>query len=405
MRGLELIPGGVHTYSKGDANFAAGAPRLVRGHGGLVWGDDHRPYVDWGMGISNVLIGHAESSIDGAAIEAMRGGMNFSRPTALEAEAAEALTTYLGCDMIKFCKNGSDANNAAVRLARAVTGRQHIAFDGTAPFLSTADWWCAHQPRNAGTLAVERTYSHPFRFNDAADLERVFNEQPLACVILEFGRWEQPRPEFRRALTELCRTHGTMLVIDEIVSGYRYARLLHQYFGIHADLFTVGKGMGNGHAISALCGRREYMVRGGEDVFLLSTTHGAEQSGLAAAIAVSRFYQTHDVPGRLTDQGAWYTDTVLAAAKQVGLPARNGSEIGARPRVILPQAAVDPFHAGLLAEGVLVPKTWVCPCYRRGHREMELTKAAIRRGCELAARHLESLERGPACELPAQVAS
>src|SRR5437868_3118610 len=132
----DLVPAGCHTYSKGADRFPPNAPKtLVRGYGGLVWAADGREFIDWGMGINNVLIGHAEASIDGAAIAALRGGQAFCRPSDLEEAAADAvLSLFPQADMIKFCKNGSDANNAAIRLARAVTGRQHIAFDATAPF-------------------------------------------------------------------------------------------------------------------------------------------------------------------------------------------------------------------------------------------------------------------------------
>src|SRR5213593_4659258 len=133
-RAHRVIPGGAHTYSRGDDQFPMSAPHtFVSGKGGRVRALDGREYVDWGMGINNVLIGHAEDAIDDAACAAARRGQNFSRPTLLEVEAAEALVALLdGMEMAKFAKNGSDANTGAIRLARAVTGRRCVFFDGAA---------------------------------------------------------------------------------------------------------------------------------------------------------------------------------------------------------------------------------------------------------------------------------
>src|SRR3990167_3423525 len=113
-----------------------------------------------------------------------------------------------------------------------------------------------------------------------------------------------PTPAFLETIQALCQQHKTLLIIDEVVTGYLY----HQHgaqalFGVEPDLFTLGKGMANGYAVAALCGRREYMQRGADDVFLLSTTNGAESSGLAAVIATAQFYREHDVIGRLAAMG------------------------------------------------------------------------------------------------------
>lgn len=388
----ELVPGGSHTYSKGDDRWPLNAPRLTGGKGGTVWSADGRTFVDWGMGINNVLIGHAAEEIDEAVIAAIRNGQNFSRPTALEEQAAEVvLRMFPQADMIKFCKNGSDANNAAIRLARAVTGRQHIAFDGIAPFFSTADWFCSHMPRWAGTLDADRGFALPFAFNDVDSLVRVFNARPLACVVLELARAEAPSVPFLQALKALCSEHGTLLIVDEVVTGYRYAlHGLAPFFGITPDLFTLGKGLGNGHAISALLGKRDYMQAGAQDVFLLSTTHGAEQSGLAAAIAVTRFYQQqHDVITWLGRQGRDLRRAVHAAAYEFGLDGPGGLQVktdfDCRPVLQVPPPYQREFHAALVDQGVLWPMFWCCPCYQRTEAEMQQTRAALRYACERLA--------------------
>jgi len=382
----QLIPGGCHTYSKGDKNFPPGAPVLYAGSGGRVLDAQGRSFVDWGMGINNVLIGHAEPAIDEPAVGALRHGQAFCRPALLEEKAAEAvLELYAnGRDhlMIKFAKSGSDANNAAIRLARAVTGRQHIAFDATAPFLSTADWFCSAQPKWRGTLDAELAFAHGFRFNDIDSLVQVFAGRPLACVILEVCRFERPTQAFVHTLQELCRSHGTLLVVDEVVTGYRFGqRGAATLFGLEPDLFTLGKGMANGYSVAALLGRREYMARGADDVFLLSTTNGAESSGLAAAIATAAFYQEHDVISGLINCGRVLERHVAEVSEEFHLAIRMEGEFASRQRLMMPEAWRRTFHTTLLQQGVLWPYSWTCPCYRRTAEELEVTRRALVEAC------------------------
>lgn len=386
------MPGGCHTNSKGSDRYPANAPhRIVRGKGGRVWADDGREFVDWSMGINNVLIGHAEDAIDDAAVAALRTGQSFGRPSDLEEQAAEAvLELFPHGEMIKFCKNGSDANNAAIRLARAITGRPHIAYDGAAPFLSTADWFVGGWPSKwAGTLDSDRAFALTFRFNDVDSLERCFATRPLAGVILELGRMERPTPAFLAALRELTKRHGTLLIVDEVVTGYRYA--LHGLcaeFSIDPDLFTLGKGIANGYSVAALCGKREYMQRGADDVFLLSTTNGAERSGLAAAIATAAFYQTYDVVERLAAVGEAFAEVVNREAHAAGVADRIAvrTEFACRPALMGDDATKRLFCETLIDHGVLVPPAWVCPCYRRPIAEVQQTEFAVGSACRRLAR-------------------
>src|ERR1051325_3875358 len=221
-RAHRVIPGGAHTFSRGDDQFPAEGPAgFVRGKGARVWDIAGREFVDWGMGINNVLVGHAEDAIDDAAIAALRNGQAFSRPSPLEVDAAEALLTlFPGMDMVKFGKNGSDANTGAVRLARAITGRQLVAYDASAPFLAIHDWFIGKTVMNAGIPEAVHSLTVPFIYNDVASVERLFAEHPqrLAAVVLEVCRDARPAPGFLETLRRLCDAHGTLLVFDEIVT-------------------------------------------------------------------------------------------------------------------------------------------------------------------------------------------
>ena len=149
-RAHRLIPGGGHTYSKGDDQFPANAPGfIVRGEGCHVWDPDGNEFIDWGMGLRSVILGHAYPRVVRAVTDAVATGTNFTRPSLIEQEFAEELVDLIPCaEMVKFAKNGSDVTTAAVRLARAATGRDLIAFPAEHPFYSVDDWFI-------GTTAVD----------------------------------------------------------------------------------------------------------------------------------------------------------------------------------------------------------------------------------------------------------
>lgn len=406
-RAHALIPGGAHTYSKGDDQMPERAPAaFVRGKAARVWDLSGREFVDWGMGINNVLIGHAEDEIDEAVIAAIRGGQNFSRPTPREVEAAEAvLGLFDGFDMVKFAKDGSDVNSAAIRLARAVTGRDLVAFDGSAPFLAIDDWYIGNTPVNAGVARPTVDLTVPFRFNDAASVEAVFAEHGarLAAVILEPCREVRPSDAFLKTIRRLCDEHGTLFILDEVVTAFRYAREgAHTLFGVKPDLMSIGKGVANGYAVSALVGRRQYMERGGlshdfDRCFLLSTTNGAEQSGLAAVIATVGFYRQHDVIGAIAATGRKVLDGLKAAAERHGIGAHlfAATDFDCRPTLRFqgPDGEVSQgfrtlFIQEMLDGGVFMP--WICPSFRHGDSEMTRTLEAFDRACATYANAIDA---------------
>jgi glutamate-1-semialdehyde 2,1-aminomutase len=417
-RAHRVIPGGAHTYSRGDDQFPELAPQaFVRGKGARVWDIEDVEYVDWGMGINNVLIGHAEDIIDDAAIAAIRNGQAFSRPTPLEVEVAEAiLELFPAMDMVKYGKNGSDANTAAVRLSRAITGRDLIGYDESAPFLAIHDWFIGKTAVNAGVPKTIQDMCVGFRFNDTASVEQMFAEHrgKIACIVMEVCRDIRPVPGFLETVRRLCTENGTLLIFDEIVTAFRYAlNGAHSLFGVTPDFLSIGKGMANGYAISAILGKREYMDRGGirhdkERVFFLSTTNGPEQSALAATLATVRFYQTHDVIERIYATGEAVAEAVSHAATRHRIAdyisAAGDFMCRPAPKFLGPDRQPSTAYRTLFLQevmirGVFMP--WVCPSFRHGSLELDQTRAAIDGACEVYARALdigsaENLLVGPA---------
>lgn len=308
-----VIPGGAHTYAKGDDQYPVLAPGFIaRGAGCHVWDVDGNEYIEYGMGLRAVTLGHAYPSVVEAAYRAMKQGANFTRPSPLEVECAESLLGMIpGGEMVKFAKNGSDVNTAAVKLARAFTGRDLVAICGDQPFLSTDDWFIGTTPMSAGIPSAIKALTVSFKYNNLDSVRALFAAHPsrIACLVLEPATATEPAEGFLAGLKALCHEHGALLMFDEMITGFRWHNAGAQgLYGVTPDLSTFGKALANGFALSALVGRRDVMRLGGLDhdqdrVFLLSTTHGAETHALAAGLETMRIYQHEDVVDTLYRRG------------------------------------------------------------------------------------------------------
>lgn len=314
QRAHRLIPGGAHTYAKGDDQFPALAPGFIaRGEGSHVWDVDGNEFIEYGMGLRAVTLGHGYRPVCEAAAQEMLRGINFTRPAAIEVACAEALLSFVpAAQMVKFTKDGSTATTAAVKLARAFTGRSMVALCGDHPFFSYDDWFIgAATPVKAGIPQSAIALSCTFRYGDLGSLAALFaqHDGQIACVIMEAARLEDPPAGYLQQVIDLCHANGAIFILDEMITGFRWHNGGAQaYYGVQPDLSAFGKAIGNGFAVSALAGRAEIMSLGGlqhsgERVFLLSTTHGAEGHGLAAAIATMKVYREEPVVAHLERQG------------------------------------------------------------------------------------------------------
>lgn len=220
-----LIPGGAHTYAKGDDQYPVTAPPFIaRGEGCHVWDLDGNEYIEYGMGNRAVGLGHAYPPVIEAARRELTKGCNFTRPSPLEVACADQFLSLVpGAEMVKFCKDGSDATSAAVRLARAYTGRDMVAICADHPFFSTDDWFIGTTAMNAGIPDSVRALTVSFRYNDLQSVRDLFDRYPgrIACCILEAARTEEPLPGFLEGLKALCHDSGALFVIDEMITGFR----------------------------------------------------------------------------------------------------------------------------------------------------------------------------------------
>lgn len=308
-----LIPGGSHTYSKGDDQFPILSPAaIVRGKGSHIWDVDGNEYLDCSMGLTSVSLGHAYEPVLDAVRKELENGVNFQRPSALEKEMAETFLALVpGHDMVKFSKNGSIVTTAAVKLARAKTGRDLVAFPVDHPFYSYDDWFIGKTACNKGVPEATSNLSVTFQSFNIESLRELFAKYPgqISCVITEPEKGNYPHlphdfnvEDFLKQAIALCHENGALFIADEMVTGFKteFPGSITKY-GITPDMATWGKGIANGFSFCALTGTKEIMEMGGikntgeEKVFLISTTHGGETHGLAAAIATIKEYQEKNV--------------------------------------------------------------------------------------------------------------
>lgn len=310
------IPAGSHAYSKAENQWPHGCHVVLeRGQGPWVWDVTGRRYVDWFPGLSSVILGHGHPAVAAAVARRLADGSNFQLPARYEAEAAELFLGQVArADMVKFTKDGSAANDAALRLARHATGRRLVARCGASPFLSYSDWFIGATAMRGGCLPEPTADVLVFEYDDLESLRALFERHPdgIAAVILEPLRFVDPSPEFLPGVRDLCDRYGTVLVFDEVVSGLRYGLGGAQHvLGVTPDLTTWGKAIANGLPLAALSGRRPLMDLGDSvassrdpGLFLLSTTFGGEGVALAAMMATVSEYQAAGVAERLNALGA-----------------------------------------------------------------------------------------------------
>jgi len=321
-RSQGLIPAGTQTLSKGPTQFVRGfAPKyLVRGKGCQVWDADGNAYIDYPMGLGPVTLGHAHPEVNAAIARQLDLGNCFSLMHPLEIEVAERIRAIVPCaDMVRFGKNGSDATSACIRAARAKTGRTYIARHG---YHGWQDWSIesTYGVRAKGVPAEVMSLTRTFPYNDLAALEALLSERPIAAVIMEPVNLTPPKPGYLEGVRELATRYGAVLIFDEVITGFRYARGgAQQHFGVTPDLCAMGKGIANGHPLALVCGKREFMAAFDEIFF--SFTFGGETGALVAAMATLDVMEREDYWAHVWKQGAKLQDGYRALAREHGLAA------------------------------------------------------------------------------------
>jgi glutamate-1-semialdehyde 2,1-aminomutase len=334
----KYIPGGAHTYSRGDDQFPLNAPPVLsRGKGAYVWDAEGNKFLDYGMGLRSVALGYDDERVSQAAFAQIKNGNNLTRASEIEVYAAEKLCNYIpSMEMVKFAKHGSAVTSASVKLARAFTGKKIIVRCVDHPFFSYDDWFIGNTVINNGVPEDVQKLTVNFSYNNIDSLKAVFKnyEGQIACVIMEPATMVEPiassffpneKKNFLHDVQHLCNSTGALFIIDEMITGFRWHNkgAAHLY-GVDPDLITFGKALANGFSVAALGGKARYMERGGiyhshERVFLTSTTHGAEMCGMGALMECLKIYEERNISQHMWDYGTKLTNGINSIAKNLGV--------------------------------------------------------------------------------------
>ncbi|MGH8548833.1 MAG: aminotransferase class III-fold pyridoxal phosphate-dependent enzyme [Methylococcales bacterium] len=310
-RALKVIPLGSQTFSKSRTQYPHGASPffITRGSGSHVWDADGNEYIDFVNSLAAITLGHNDPDVNAAVLAQLQQGVIFTLPHPIEIEVAEKIIEMVPCaEMVRFGKNGSDATAGAIRLARAYTGRDHVAVCG---YHGWQDWYIGSTSRNRGVPKATSELTHRFAYNNLDSLIEVFNQWPnnIAAVILEPANVVMPNQGYLEAVKDITAKRGALLIFDETITGFRYANGgAQELFGVIPDLATFGKGIANGYPISAVAGREKFM-RLMEEVFF-SFTFGGETLSLAASLATMTKLQHQPVVQTIRKQGKKLIDGV-----------------------------------------------------------------------------------------------
>jgi len=326
---------------RSELMLPAGWPAYFdRTSGCRVWDLDGREFLDFGfMGIGTNILGYSYPSVDDAVRRVIDKG-NLSTLNAPEEVwlADRLIELHPWADMVRFARSGGEICAVAVRIARAASGRDKVAFCG---YHGWHDWYLsanlglddsldghllpglspAGVPRGLAGTAI------PFRYNDLEGLRAILeSDDAVGTIFMEVQRSTPPAEGFLEGVRDLATRHGAVLVFDECTSGFRRTLGgLHLHYGVEPDLATFGKTLGNGYAITAVIGREEVM-QAAQTTFI-SSTFWTERIGPAAALAALDAMAAEDAPARVHVIG----ERMLADWSELAEAAGLGLELGQLP--------------------------------------------------------------------------
>lgn len=394
-----LIPAGAHTYSRTDEVFPGNAPKIIeRSKGVYTWDVDGNKYLDYGMACRSVTVGYDYDRISEAAIRQIHNGNTATKASRIEVEAAEKMCDlFPWVDMIKFAKNGSTVTSAAIKLARAYTGKKYIARCREHAFFSYDDWFIGSTVMNAGVPTEIQSLTLQFSFNDIDSVKTLFEEHKgeIAALIMEPCDTQEPINNFLQEVKKLCTEYGVVYILDEMITGFRWdLQGACKYYGVEPDLVTFGKGMANGFSVAALGGKREIMNLGGltpgkERVFLISTTHGAEMSSLGALVETINVYEELNVTNHIWDMGKRLVSGLNEIAKEFSLQEYFYIEGAAcSPNLVVCDQNKKSsfvyktvFLYEMLEQGILMP--YIAIAYEHEEKEIDRTLEAVRKAIKV----------------------
>ena len=396
-----LIPGGAHTYSKGDDQFPLLSPAAItHGKGSHCWDVDGNEYIDTIMGLTSVSLGHAYEPVIERVKKELEKGVNFTRPAVIEREMAEKFLSLVPQhDRIKFAKNGSVATTAAVKLARAYTGRNIVARPIDHPFYSYDDWFIGSTDCDFGIPEQIKDMTATFKADSIEALVELFDKYPnqIACIISEPEKWNKLEDDYYEKAIALAHKNGALWIMDEMITGFKtdFPGAISKYKA-EPDMATWGKGIANGFSFCALTGKKEVMDYGGINrigepkVFLVSTTHGGETHAIAAGLATIEVFENNPVVSHNQAMGDRFISGVNTIIKKKNLGEYlelMGFNWSVSLVVKNPAKEPDMFYRTLFMQemikrGVLYQGIF-CPCFSHTTTDVDYILDAFEESCDV----------------------
>lgn len=352
---LDLIPAQTQTLAKGTGqNIKGVAPKyLLRGKGSHVWDVDGNEFIDYTMGVGPLSLGYSYDVVDEAIKDQLKDGITFSLTHPLEVEVAQLINKVVpNAESIRYSRGGADVVSGAVRVARAYTGRNKVLCCG---YHGWHDWYIAVTDRNQGIPKAIQDLTFTFNYNDIQSVIDSIDED-TACVVLEPYVFEAPKDNFLQKLRDVCTENGTLLVFDEMWSGFRISiGGAQEYFGVKADLACFSKAVANGMPLSVLTGKKEIMSVLEKDVFFFNT-FGGEALSLAAAKATINEMIEKNVPAQLAKQGNKLKVGYNKISEELGMDYTKCSGFDCRTIMTFDASAANPLEMKSLVQQEMIKR-------------------------------------------------
>jgi glutamate-1-semialdehyde 2,1-aminomutase len=416
----ELIPGGVDSPVRAFSSVGGTPLFITEGKGAYLKDIDGNEYIDYVQSWGPLIFGHRDETIETAVIEAVKHGLSFGAPTLAETKLAKMVTELFdSIDKVRFVSSGTEAVMSAIRLARGFTGRDDIVkFTGcyhghSDSLLVEAGSGAATfgNPSSPGVPADFTKHTLLAEYNNIESVKQCFADSSnIACVIIEpiagnMGLVPADK-EFLKQLRELCDTNGTLLIFDEVMSGFRAT--LHgaeSITGVKPDLVTLGKVIGGGMPVGAFGGRRDIMAKLSPEgpVYQAGTLSGNPVAMAAGAAALTKLKANAKVIDVLNSRATRLVEGMKSAAQNEGIAMQvdtRGSMFGfffnAKPVKNFQDATESDaelfakFHAGMLDRGFY----FACSLYETGFISTAITDTMIEETIAAATEIFKEITNG-----------
>ena len=330
-RAKKVIPHITGTFSRSPSHFVENVfPVYAQsGKGSHIIDLDGNEFLDYYCGLGPITLGYNYKVVNDAIVNQLKKGILFSIPHPIEVEVSELISNIIpNAEMVKLEKSGSNAVTGAVRAARYITKRDKVAYCGSGGVWH--DWQAVMVSRDGGVPKFNKELIKVFEYNDSEGLEQIFEDNPnqIAAIVLEPTVYEKPQDNFLQKVRKIANDNDSLLILDEIVSGFRFdLGGCQKFFNIKGDMVCFGKGMGNGLAISAITGGEEFMKT--FDDLWVSSTNNSENLSFAGTIAtINEMKEKHtiqycwDLGKILFDEWNKIADLKGLNAKMIGYPIR-----------------------------------------------------------------------------------